>query len=112
MEAGEEMVPEQAEGWDVLEDGEQLEVEGCVVQEQEAVNVEVVAEVLDRCWSSRQSSRGLHGGSQGLQPQLTNSGCQSGSVGSRTGAVEACTDRREGGDVGDVVGLGQGAHAE
>ena len=102
MEAGEEMVPEQAEGWDVLEDGEQLEVEGCVVQEQEAVNVEV-AEVLDRCWSSRQSSRGLHGGSQGLQPQLTNSGCQSGSVGSRTGAVEACTGRREG---GDVVGMG------
>ena len=34
MEAGEEMVPEQGEGWDVLEDEEKLEVEGCVVQEQ------------------------------------------------------------------------------
>ena len=31
-----------------LEDEEQLEVEGCVVQEQEAVKVEVV-EVRDRC---------------------------------------------------------------
>ena len=71
-----------------------------------------VVEVRDRCWSTRQSSRGLHGGSQGLEPQRTNSGCQSGSVGSRIEVVEVCTGRREGGDVGGVVGLGQGAHAE
>ena len=33
-------------------------------------------------------------------------------MGSRIGAVEVCTGRREDGDVGGVVGLGQGAHAE
>ena len=108
MEVGEEMVPGQAERWDILEDKEQLEVE--VVEEVEVV-VEV-SRVRDRCWSSHQSSRGLHGGNQGLEPQQTNSGCQGGSVDSGIGAVEACTGRRWGGEVGGVVGLVLGADAE
>ena len=33
-------------------------------------------------------------------------------MGSRIGAVEVCTGRREDGDVGGVVGLGQGEEEE
>lgn len=111
MEAEDEMVLGEAERWDVsLEDEGQLVVEGSGVEGQEVVGP--VSKVEDRCWSSRQSSRGRHGGNQGLEPQPTNSGCQGGSVGSRTGEVEVCTGRRWGGEVGDVAGLGLGADAE
>ena len=90
MEAEEEVVL--ADRWDVLEDEQQLlEVEGGGAQEQEAVEV---SRVRDRCWSSRQSSRGLHGGNQGLEPQQTSNGCQGGILDSRIGAVEVCMGRR------------------
>ena len=68
--------------------------------------------VGDRCWSIRQSNRVLHGGNQDLEPQVTSSGCQGGSVDSRLGAVEVCTGKRWGGEVGGVAGLGWWADAE
>ena len=95
------MVQVLAVGWDVLEDGEQLQEEGGVVEEQEVEQV-----VRDRCWSSRRSNTGLNGGNQGLELQQTNSGYQGGSEDSRMGPVGGYTGRREDCDVGGAVGLG------
>ena len=76
-----------------------------MVGEQEVVVDEMGLGAQDRCWSSRQSSRVLGGGSQGLGPQETSSGYQGGDGGNRLVEEELHVGR----SVGEEGEGGEGA---
>ena len=69
-----------------------------MVGEQEVVVGEMGLGAQDRCWSSRQSSRVLGGGSQGLGLQETSSGYQGGDEGNRLAEEELHVGRSVGRD--------------
>ena len=76
-----------------------------MVGEQEVVVDEMGRGAQDRCWSSRQSSTVLGGGSQGLGPQETSSGYQGGGGGNRLAEEELHAGR----SVGEEGEGGEGA---